>query len=45
MEDEKMKIQFINSRYEELFRINDGESIEIRYPNGEKIRERMHFPR
>ena len=43
MGDEKKEIQFINSRYKELFRINDGESIEIRYPNGEKIERECTF--
>ena len=29
-------IQFINSRYDELFRIKDGEKIKIRYSDGEE---------
>lgn len=33
---EKKEIRFIDSRYRELFRIPDGESIVISYPNGQK---------
>ncbi len=32
----KKGIRFINSRYDELFRIEDGEKIKIRYPDGEE---------
>lgn len=43
MGDEKREIRFIDSRYNELFRINDGESIEIRYPSGEEIERECTF--
>ncbi len=42
MEDKK-EIRFINSHYQELFRINDGESIEIRYPKGEIIERECFY--
>lgn len=42
MEDKK-EIRFINSHYQELFRINDGESIEIRYRNGKKVERECTF--
>lgn len=31
------KIRFINSKYDELFKINDGDSIRITYPDGEVL--------
>lgn len=32
----EQEIRFINSRYQDLFRIPDGASIEISYPDGRK---------
>lgn len=43
MEQEKKEIRFIDSRYRELFRIRDGDSIEISYPNGEKVQRKCTF--
>lgn len=37
MDNGKKEIRFIDSRYRELFRIQDGDSIEISYPNGDKV--------
>ena len=33
MDNEKKEIRFIDSKYRELFRIQDGDSIEISYPD------------
>lgn len=35
MDHDKQVIRFIDSRYRELFRVQDGDSIEISYPNGD----------
>ena len=35
MDNEKKEIRFIDSKYRELFRIQDGDSIEISYPDRE----------
>lgn len=43
MDTEKKEIRFINSRYKELFRIQDGDSIEISYPNGDKVERECTF--
>ena len=38
MDNEKKEIRFIDSKYRELFRIQDGDSIEISYPDREVYR-------
>lgn len=43
MDIEKKEIRFIDSRYRELFRIQDGDSIEISYPNGDKVERECTF--
>lgn len=43
MGDEKKEIRFINSRYKELFRIEDGESIEICYPGKKRLEKECNF--
>ena len=43
MDTEKKEIRFIDSRYRELFRIQDGDSIEISYPNGDKVERNCTF--
>ncbi len=43
MNNEKKEIRFIDSRYRELFRIQDGDSIEISYPNGDKVQRECTF--
>ena len=38
------KIRFIDSSYKELFEINDGDKIQIEFPDGEiQIREVLHI--
>lgn len=43
MDTERKEIRFIDSRYRELFRIQDGDSIEISFPNGEKVESECTF--
>lgn len=43
MDHEKKEIRFIDSRYRELFRIPDGGSIEITYPDREKVTRKCTF--
>lgn len=43
MDHEKKEIRFIDSRYRELFRIKDGDSIEISYPDREKVTRKCTF--
>ena len=43
MDTEKKEIRFIDSMYRELFQIQDGDSIEISYPNGDKVERRCTF--
>lgn len=37
MSDDKKKIRFIDSRYHDLFQIQDGDKIRIKYPDGETV--------
>lgn len=39
----EQEIRFINSRYQELFRIPDGESIEISYLDGRRVERACTF--
>ena len=43
MDNEKKEIRFIDSKYRELFRIQDGDSIEISYPDREDVIRKCTF--
>lgn len=43
MDNEKKEIRFIDSKYRELFRIQDGDSIEISYPDRGRCDTEMYF--
>jgi hypothetical protein len=34
---DKKKIRFIDSRYNNLFEVEDGESVELVFPDGERV--------
>ncbi len=43
MDNSKKEIRFIDSNYRELFRIPDGESIVITYPDGKQLEKECTF--
>lgn len=43
MSDDRKIIRFIDSRYDELFQIRDGDSIKISFPDGETVERTCTF--